>query len=98
MSLDITFSDHQYSDETLAEFGGVIKAIGEVSQDPYERFWAFLQYVSTYHPSILAITLEGDMPARIKRVLDAITLPPVTVKPSWKMEALSEKDQVDGNT
>jgi hypothetical protein len=85
MSLDIAFSDHSYSEETLSELGNVIKAIrGASPDDPQERYWAFLQYVSTYHPSILSIRLEDDMAARVARILDAISIPPITLKDSWR--------------
>jgi hypothetical protein len=93
MSLDIAFSDHNYSEKTLAELGKVIKAIHAVSDDPQECFWAFLEYISRYHPSILSITLQDDMPERVARILDAIAIPQVTLEPSWqKSSSKSEED------
>ncbi len=85
VDLDITFSDHQYSEETLEEFGNVIKAIQNASpDDPVERYWAFLQYVSIHHPSILTIDLNEDIAKRVERVLAAISVPPIALKPGWR--------------
>ena len=81
--LDITFSDHTIPEKTLRELGAVVRAIHEVSDDPVECYWAFLQYVSVHHPSILTITLEDDMPQRVARILDAITILPPAPKKSF---------------
>jgi len=81
--LDITFSDPTIPENTLRELGAVVWAIREVSDDPVECYWAFLQYVSIHHPSILTITLEDDMPQRVARILDAITIPAPAPKKSF---------------
>lgn len=79
--LDITFSDHTIPTKMLRELGAVVMAIREVSDDPVECHWAFLRYISVHHPSILTITLEDDMPQRVARILDAITIhPPAPAK------------------
>ena len=81
--LDMMFSDHSIPMKTLRELGAVVMAIRQVSDDPVECYWAFLQYVSLHHPSILTITLEDDMPQRVARILDAITIPPPPPKKSF---------------
>ena len=81
--LDMMFSDRSIPMKTLRELGEVVLAIRQVSDDTVECYWAFLQYVSVHHPSILTITLEDDMPQRVARILDAITIPPPTPKRSF---------------
>ncbi len=83
LEIDIMFSDHTISTNALRDLGVVVKAIHEVSDDPVECYWAFFQYVSVNHPSILTITLEDDMPQRVCRILDTITLPVPTPKKSF---------------
>jgi hypothetical protein len=93
MQLDMTFSDHCYCEETLSEFGGVIKAIREAApNDPVESYWAFLQYVATNHPSILSIQLKDDMAARVARILGSISIPPIILKNSWRYRPPENED------
>jgi hypothetical protein len=79
MGLDIAFSDHNYSQETLNEFGAVVKALHSVSDHPQECFWA-----SINPPSILSITLNDGMRERAMRILETIEAPRVTVRPSFR--------------
>ena len=50
MNLDIAFSDHRLSEETLRAFGAVVGSIHRVCDDDHLRFWTFIHYVSTRHP------------------------------------------------
>jgi hypothetical protein len=49
VSLDILFTDHNFSAQTLSEFGNVIKAIALASDNDALSFSAFLLYISNNH-------------------------------------------------
>lgn len=90
MSLDIAFSDHHLKVDTLKEFGEVVRTIQAVDGDPRLKFWAFIEYVSQHHPTILHVDLKPEVKADIEQLMDGIVLPEVTVRdverPSLKSE------------
>lgn len=79
MHLDILFSDHKVSAKSLKELGGVIKQISTHARDQNERIWTFLQYISIHHPSLLHITLDGEMLVRTQSILGSIPLPAIVL-------------------
>ena len=82
MGLDIAFSDHHLDVETLKEFGSVIRAIQSGSGDQTTRFWAFVQYVSEHHSSILKVDLKPEAKVKIAEALRGVELPSVTLRES----------------
>ena len=80
MSLDIAFSDHRMSVATIGAFGEVIRAIRRVCPDDRERFWVFISYVSTNHPSLLGVNMPPEQQERCREVLTRADPPPVTVR------------------
>ena len=91
MQLDICFTDHNWERETLEELGAVIAAIQPSSDDPHQRYWAFLHYVSENHPEILRTPLQElrvDLPPKAQRavehLLSAVPLPSVTLRKTCK--------------
>lgn len=85
IDLDIAFSDHWFSSETLQAFGEVIRAIARVCDDEEVRFQAFLHHVSTHHPQILRYDLQPVTESVCNEVLIRANPPPVTVAPSPRM-------------
>jgi hypothetical protein len=84
MNLDISFSDHRMSKDSLADFGRVIRSIREVCPDDAERFWAFIHYVSTRHPDILHVELSAEKSQQLESTLARAQPPDVTVtEPEW---------------
>jgi len=79
MQLDIAFSDHRISKETIAAFGRVVQAIRQVCDDDELGIWSFLRYISINHPHILKITLDPEMATQAEAVLVAANPPLVTV-------------------
>jgi hypothetical protein len=79
MNVDIAFSDHHLSVAAIEALGDVIRAITPHAPDPAERFWTFMQYVSTNHPSILRIDLEPAAAERVNAILAAADPPKVTL-------------------
>ena len=77
MSLDIAFSDHRLSKDSLAQLGKVIAAIHQASGDKELCFWTFIHYIATEHSEILGVSLQPDLRARAEQLLASITLPPV---------------------
>jgi hypothetical protein len=81
MQLDITFSDHRMSKESLEQLGAVVAKIHEVSDDDEFCFWTFIYYVSTNHPEILGVDLNSEKQAKCQQLLESVTLPPVEIQP-----------------
>jgi hypothetical protein len=82
MNLDIAFSDHHLSENTLKAFGAVVAAIRRVCNDDQLRFWSFIHYVSTRHPEMLGVNLAKEQRDRCEAVLTRANPPPVTVEES----------------
>jgi hypothetical protein len=82
MQLDITFSDHHLSTDTLAAFGEVVRAIRAVCADDRLRFWAFIRYVAVNHGAILGVKLPPKEVAECDAVLARADAPAVHVERS----------------
>lgn len=79
MDVDIAFSDHNHSERDLRALGSAIKAIHAVEGNAKEHMWAFLQYVSTHHPSILRVEPSDALQQPIARILAEAKIPPITL-------------------
>lgn len=80
MNLDIAFSDHNMTKETLEQFGKVVAAIHAQSDNSEFCFWTFIRYVSINHSSILEVNLEPDVARKCDALLSQISLPTVTLQ------------------
>lgn len=80
IKLDIAFSDHHFSRETLEQFGKVIQAIKPHASNPEIGFWAFIAYVSRNHGDILHADPPPQIAAAVDALLAAAELPAVTVE------------------
>ena len=94
MELDIAFSDHHMSVDTLKSFGEVVRSIRQVCDDDALRFWSFIRYVSTNHSDILGVTLEPELQTRCDAVLAHAQPTPVVVEES--AESIHNKSQQKG--
>lgn len=81
MNLDIAFSDHRMSKQSLEEFGKVVTAIRAACSDDELCFWSFIRYVSTNHAEILGVNLEPEMQLKCDQLLRQARVPEVTVHP-----------------
>jgi hypothetical protein len=82
IQLDIAFSDHNLSIETLKEFGEVVRAIRRVCDDDGLRFWSFIAFVSSNHPDVLSVQMPPEEEARCFEVLTSAHPPPVVIRQS----------------
>lgn len=82
MNLDIAFSDHRMSIDTLRAFGEVIRAIRRVCDDDQLRFWSFIWYVSIHHPDVLGVNLPPEQQAACDEVLTRANPPLVSIEDS----------------
>jgi hypothetical protein len=97
VNLDIAFSDHRLSPETLKAFGAVIDSIRRVCDNEQLRFWCFIHYVSTRHPEILGVNLPDEERARCEAVVARANPPPVTVEESEQAKMLRELESAKDN-
>ncbi len=98
ISLDIQFSDHNISVETIKEFGEVVRAIQAVCTDDRLRNWSFLHYVSSNHPELLTVKLDPEFAIQVEDVLTRANPPEVTLrKPEhYTIDAQPEMESDDG--
>ncbi|MEZ6111515.1 MAG: hypothetical protein R3C99_10905 [Pirellulaceae bacterium] len=97
MNLDIAFSDHNMTKETLEGFGKVVAAIHAKSDDAELCFWTFIRYVSINHSSILGVDLNPEIAQTCDTLLSQISLPEVTLTPS-QAKLAKDGDGNDGRT
>jgi hypothetical protein len=95
MSLDICFSDHNMSKDTLKEFGEVVRAIHQVCEDNELCFCSFIYYVATHHEGILGVSWSLEQTERCAGVLARAKLPPVVVRDSERRQMLRDLQQGD---
>lgn len=82
MNLDIAFSDHRMSVDSLKAFGAVVRAIRAVCLDEQLRFWSFLRVVSLRHSEILSVRLAPEQARSCDEVLSRADPPVVVVHES----------------
>jgi hypothetical protein len=100
MQLDIAFSDHRMSQETIANLGKVIAVIREAANAngdaDAERdslcFWSFITYISRNHSSILHADAPPELSAKVNELLARITFPPVEIVPPPRSTTRNEPD------
>ena len=95
LNLDIAFSDHHISVETIEAFGAVVRAIRRVCEDDELRFWSFVSYVSSHHPEILSVDLASQQRERCAEVLARANPPPVTIRESGSARFMREHRERD---
>lgn len=81
MGLDIAFSDHHLSKESLEALGGVVAAIHQASDDKDLCFWSFIRYISVNHPSILGVELSPERLVKCDALLERANIPLVELPP-----------------
>lgn len=89
--LDIAFSDHQMSKETLEAFGEVVRAIHRVCDDGHLCFWAFTYYIAKHHPDILEVEFPPERQTQCEEVLLRANPPTVEVIESEEAKYLREQ-------
>ena len=80
VSLDILFTDHNFSAQTLSEFGGVIKVISSASDNVALRFSAFLLYISNHHNDILQVNYDHQKATLCNALLEKARAPLIKIE------------------
>lgn len=96
MNLDIAFSDHHMSVETLGAFGKVVRSIREACEDDQLRFWSFIRFVSLHHGDILGVQMPAEQAAECDDVLARAHPPAVAVEASDEARFLREYEERSG--
>lgn len=86
-SLDITFSDHCLSMDSLKALGGLIKKIHEHSDNNDLCFWTFLHHVSENYV-VLKINTPAELAQQVSELLNNIELPKINVEEAFKHKFL----------
>ena len=80
VSLDILFTDRNFSDQTLSEFRNVIKAIALASDNDALSFSAFLLYISNNHNDRLQVNYDDQKTTLCKALLEKAKVPLITIE------------------
>jgi hypothetical protein len=78
--LDIAFTDHHLSVETLQNLGSVIRTLRKVEEDSEIVQLAFLYYFSKKCPALLAIEVEPELSEKIETLLKRVKLVEFEIK------------------
>ena len=80
VSLDILFTDRNFSDQTLSEFGNVIKAIALASDNDALSFSAFLLYISNNHNDLLQVNYDDQKTTLCNALLEKAKAPLIKIE------------------
>jgi len=98
ISLDIAFSDHRLSEQTLKAFGDVIRAIRRVCDEDELCFWSLVYYVSLNHPDVLGVKLAPEVHTRCAEVLARASPPEVKVEESERAKMMKDLEANEDQT
>jgi hypothetical protein len=88
--LDIAFTDHYLTEETLRGFGKVIQCLHKNSEDEAAAFWAFMKHISEYYPEIIFSEIPRQYKAVASTLLEQTELPEVMVEDSPRLDAVDK--------
>jgi hypothetical protein len=71
----LLFTDHNFSVQTLNNFGEIMKIISTAFPDVEERSTAFLKYVSDNHPSLVSANMPNEIYRRLGKTMSRLKLP-----------------------
>jgi tetratricopeptide (TPR) repeat protein len=94
--LDILFSDHNFSRETLSALGGIIQQIRAVCHDDGERFWAFMKYMADNYPEVLTLRLPEEYESSVTALLSSLCLPTIELKPPLRNRLHADSSKESG--
>jgi hypothetical protein len=92
INLDIAFSDHRMSEESIKQFGEVVRAIRRVCDDEALCLWSFIYYVSLHHADILIVNIPAERRERCAAILAQARPPTVVVRESWRSRIVPENE------
>ena len=88
MSLDVAFTDHYLTENTLKRFGNLIRHLHSKTSDEALAFWAFMSFVSTYHPEIVLSDIPLKYQQSVATLLKSTQIPNVIVNDSDRIDAV----------
>jgi len=90
--LDIAFTDHYLTEQTLREFGQVIQAIRLNTNDEATAFWAFMKSVSEQYPEIIIVAVPRKYSKSSDMLLRQTQLPKVFVEDSPRLDTVESSE------
>ncbi|RJP35494.1 MAG: hypothetical protein C4527_00095 [Candidatus Omnitrophota bacterium] len=85
--LDIAFTDHFLSEETLQGFGKVIQCLRKNTKDESVAFGAFIKHVSENYPAIILSETPRQYRTAVSALLEHTNLPEVMIVDSPRIGA-----------
>ena len=83
MELDIVFSDHNLTEDTLKGLGVVLEHFHTKTQDPAVAFWSLIRYISENHENILQVPVPDKFADQVSEIYSDEEIPEVLIKPSY---------------
>ena len=90
--LDIAFTDHYLTEQTLREFGQVIQALRLNTNDEATAFWAFMKHVSDRYPEIIIVAVPRKYSKSSDMLLRQTQLPKVFVEDSPRLDTVESSE------
>ena len=88
--LDIAFTDHYLTEDTLHGFGQIIKCLREQTQDEGVAFWAFMKHITEHYPEIMMSETPRRYDAAAQSLLDQTDVPEVMVEDSPRLDTVED--------
>ncbi len=88
--LDIAFSDHYLTEDTLRAFGRVIQCLCKNATDDVVAGWAFMRHISEYYPEIISFDIPRKFASQVNDLLVCTPVPEVVVEDSPRLDSLEE--------
>lgn len=82
MELDIVFSDHNLTEDTLKGLGVVLEHFHTKTQDPAVAFWSLIRYISVNHEDILQVPVPDKFADRVSEIYSEDEIPIVLIQSS----------------
>lgn len=92
VNLSIAFSAHNFPQDTLKQFGQIIRSISAVCSDREVARHAFLKYVAALHPDVLTIEFPPYLSARAFQVLKQLDLAQIATSAPQEPETGTDED------
>lgn len=93
-SLDVAFTDHYLTENTLTQFGDVLRFFRTRAADEAQAFWAFIGFVSSNYPEIVFAQIPRKYRGAVDALLQLRDIPAVIVEDSPRIDVVERSDPI----